>query len=294
MLHSGPPKLHPLDEYERPLFAYRPNQHHHIICDRWHIGELIYPTVLSRQTQMDLGIFQHIELFLQSRGAIMLHITQPSDILYKRIVKRGDDLISPDQVALTRTLFYDMTKISSLLYNTFMPSTRSGAQATQRTATHINQILSAAHTLERETRDLNSFVTYIGGANPFTLLLGDQRGSGTFALSQDQAEYHAPAFMPYSGTSGLYLMHALAPGLNQLDDRIGIANANDVDDVNKLWHTLTYPEIITLGQHAHNHLLDLRIPHRQAPHPQWVRRFQHNRADDYAAYILDNEVITWN
>src|ERR687897_2440373 len=48
--HKGPPHHHPLVEYEQPLFHYRPGTGRHIICDRWHVGEAVYPEVLGRAT----------------------------------------------------------------------------------------------------------------------------------------------------------------------------------------------------------------------------------------------------
>src|SRR5690348_14510865 len=77
LLHKGPCISHPLDEYELPLINYRPGAKH-IVCDRWHLGEAIYPAILKRNTKWDVAIDRHIELFLRSRGACQIGLTATS------------------------------------------------------------------------------------------------------------------------------------------------------------------------------------------------------------------------
>src|SRR5215212_9925147 len=73
-LSSGPPTGHPLDEYVVPLLGYRPATGTHIICDRLHWGETVYPMILKRPSGLDGAIFAYIEAFLMSRGAYVVSL----------------------------------------------------------------------------------------------------------------------------------------------------------------------------------------------------------------------------
>ena len=79
LLHKGPPVLHPLDEYVVPLLHYRPFRGEHVVCDRWHWGEGVYPQVFPRSTQFDDAVRYYTELFLMSRGAYVVHVSGPED-----------------------------------------------------------------------------------------------------------------------------------------------------------------------------------------------------------------------
>ena len=98
-LHRRPPTMHPLDEYVTPLLSYRPQRGHHIICDRWHVGEWVYPSVLGRKTLADKALWYYTEMFLASRGALIIYPSYTQDMLVQRVTQRGDDMIEVDQLA---------------------------------------------------------------------------------------------------------------------------------------------------------------------------------------------------
>src|SRR5690606_40757215 len=56
-----------LAEYLRPLADYEPGRHRHLILDRWHLGELVYPEMTDRQTLATAAEFTYLEMFLRSR-----------------------------------------------------------------------------------------------------------------------------------------------------------------------------------------------------------------------------------
>lgn len=94
LLHRGPPKSHPVQEYMIPLSEYKPNTSHHIICDRWHWGEAVYPEILDRKSEMTSDLFRTIEQFLAERGAIVILLDPPQADLTARMNTRGDELIN--------------------------------------------------------------------------------------------------------------------------------------------------------------------------------------------------------
>jgi thymidylate kinase len=98
ILHAGPPTKHPFDEYETPLQDYQPGTQRTVICDRWHLGEAVYPNVLGRHTRWSHAVSQHIETFLCNLGAIVIYMEPPLPLLIARLTARGDDLIAPHQL----------------------------------------------------------------------------------------------------------------------------------------------------------------------------------------------------
>ena len=278
VLRKRPPAKgsHPLDEYETPLLSYRPRQGHHIICDRWSWGEWVYPDVLGRKTLADRASWYHIELFLQARGAVIVYMNEPVDVLQRRVIARGDDLVKPFQLEKISQR-YDFTAQTSLLPQWAITP-------------HSGRIVSWAESAEREHVGHNSYVTYVGQRFPNTVLLGDVRHN-TFEGDL------RPAFMPYRGTSGHYLLTHLRR--EQLND-VGILNACDVDDVN--WftdqHTTHDVSYVALGQNAHKKMRNLGKDQPGVPHPALIRRFHHAAGQQYAEVIqrvamTREDLITW-
>lgn len=280
--HKGPPSQHPLDEYERPLFYYRPGTSRHIVCDRWHLGEWIYPQLLNRSTQADLPTWRHINLFLQSRGALIVYVAPPLHTLLKNVEERGDDLVNVTQVSqlsLAYASLLNQSPLSCFRYD-----------YTQRDPYVINRIISWAQRFANSAKKLNPFVTYVGPPQPGSLLLGDVRHQLRYDANTVRSVLtidHGPAFGPYRNTSGHFLLTHLSLwkwNLEQSFERsIGIANACDVDDPERLWKTLGEPKTVALGHNAA----------KAAPwaircaHPQYIKRFHNTLGPKYGQSIAD-------
>lgn len=281
LLHKGPPERHPLDEYETPLLDYRPGTGEHIICDRWHVGELIYPRVLGRKSKLTSAMLWHIELFLQSRGALLVHVDVQLQELARRLKIRGDDLVKSVHLRELQNAYTDYVSGMSVL-----PLLRTQEHLiNDGTVTLVGSIIERAAALEERYSRLNEFVTYVGVTQPDLLLLGDDRGKDVGT--------NRPAFVPYGNTSGSYLLSAL--GSYHPDLRVGLANACDVDDPMRLWRTLRKPGVVTLGRNA---TANVPVPTswfdvRAVDHPQYVRRFHHHHAGEYGEHIVLGKVPSW-
>jgi hypothetical protein len=263
VLHARPPKRHPLDEYVVPLASYPVAWGRTIICDRWHVGETVYPAVLGRDTQYDVAVRRYVDLFLRSRGALIVMLNPPLPVLVDRVSSRGDDLVRPNQLGRVRAgydSFY--SEVLCLRYST--------------TQTQPGLITELARTEEYDVALLRPYTTYVGPRQPRILLMGQHRG-----VEARLAYGPLPAFMPYPATSGHYLLSHLDPG-----GSVGLANACDVDDPKGLWHALGEPRVVALGQAADAGLTDAGVPHGVAPHPQFVRRFHHSHGAEYARVVM--------
>lgn len=277
--HKGPPVLHPLDEYVVPLLDYRPFRGQHVICDRWHWGEYVYPQVFKRATRHDDAVRYYTELFLLSRGAHVVHVTGPECRTRRCIEHRGDDLVNVESVETMHLLFDDCERTS---LNSFV---RVDGHAVYDDALGYVDIISTAATVGRRASALGPFTTYVGPVKPDLLLLGDVRGKSM----PDYSDLR-PAFMPYPATSGHYLLTQLTRYLSveQLG-RIGLANACDVDDPEQLWHALGRPYTVTLGRHA-NKATGSWVDH-SVHHPQFVRRFKNSLGAEYVRDIISGSPI---
>lgn len=92
LLHFGAPEQGALSEYLKPLLDYDPRVDD-VICDRFHVGELIWPEFFGRDRRITTSERGLIELFLHARGAVLVHCTR--DILGLRQAFRDADPPEP-------------------------------------------------------------------------------------------------------------------------------------------------------------------------------------------------------
>lgn len=268
LLHRGPPSAHPLDEYVTPLLEYEPGTGRHIVCDRWHLGELVYPKILGRLTKMTQAVFRYVEAFLRSRGALTHVMETDLEECLKRCADRGETFVTGDQLIDVHAAFVDVA-LSSV---------------TAEVVSHETPdcIIANARRLEGYAQHLAPFITPVGHPHPGVLMFGDERVCTGQPCHHKTVKHSmfGPAFMPYPATSGQYLLGAWHSA-NAL-----YANACDVDDPVRLWQAVGSPQrVIALGSRAHQALIHSDIPHDAVPHPQYVRRFHHGAYAEYGSLI---------
>lgn len=280
ILHKGPPQLTPLEEYELDLQDYWPGDGRHFICDRWHLGNLVYGP-LFRGEGTDPAENYHIEKFLMSRGALVVTLVAPVSTILKRRAERGeDDMLADEQVTAVQNAFFDVSWES-----------RIGARV-MKLEDGLNQenvltILRDARAAEIEATPLSGFRSYVGHCHPQILLLGEQKNT-----RRDDRWYGA--FVPVGGSAGRYLIQALTP---EVASMAGFANALE-ENVEALYSVLGQPAVVALGTRAKKVCMEQGVPHGSVPHPQYVRRFHHHHAEEYGqairhAAMLGEELISW-
>lgn len=122
VLHKGPPTSGPIEEYIGPLFDYMPGSGETIICDRWHVGEQVYPHILGRKTELTMLLLDQIEEFLNSLGALLIHVTAHTEDLIKHVTERGDDLIDVSMLATISQEYYRVMRVSRMTRATYNTS----------------------------------------------------------------------------------------------------------------------------------------------------------------------------
>lgn len=265
LLHRGPLERHPLEEYEADLDGYRPGgEGPHIICDRWHLGELVYGPIFRGESKLDPAMRWHVDAYLRSRGAMLVYTAQSANVIKTRLRERGDDMVADEHVERI-IAGYETVLAGSLLTAWTLTDPRH---------TDILECIGIADRLEEAAAPLARFPTYVGPACPSTLLLGERRGP------HPEQERMRACFVPYPSTSGHYLITGLLDMF--VSDGIGLANACE-EDVPALWEQLGRPRVVALGNEAHE---ATPVQHGVVPHPQYVRRFHHGRRDEYIKTIM--------
>lgn len=94
-ISKGPPTSdNPIVEYLWPLANYAPNSNQHLICDRWHVGEMIYPKIFNRKSIMTTTEFELINDVIHKLGGVIIYLEPPLSKVHERFNTRGDKFIS--------------------------------------------------------------------------------------------------------------------------------------------------------------------------------------------------------
>lgn len=271
----GPPKPADRDvfeEYEQQ--ADKLSQYSSVtISDRWHWGETIYGPMFRGKSRLNDAGWRHVELSLLARNTIVVYLHETSSVLLERLLVRGDDLVSAEHLCDIEAGYH------WCLRNTALPviSLRS---PDDQDAVRVIDIATRVYA------DARAWLTkghpsYIGSTKPKALLFGDRRG-GTPPHNGDRF-----AFTPRGATSGSFLLGGLS---ERLWPHLGIANSAE-EDCALLWRHLGQPPTVALGVEAHKRLNAADVPHASVPHPQFIRRFHHDRQHDYG-WLIEHVIGT--
>jgi len=180
-LHSGPLKGDPLKEYLWRLRAYQPDSYQNIICDRWHVGELIYGPLFRGQSKLTPEMLTYIEMFLDKLGAYKLVVTADLMTIRQRLTDRGENLLATNDVGMV----WDF-------YNEYAHEHSWQLVGSDEV---MSSITSRARALRAGARQLMPYHSYVGPTNPRFLVLG----KGTSLPLAGRPAYEQ-AFVPYLDT----------------------------------------------------------------------------------------------
>lgn len=270
IMHWGPLKKHPLEEYELPLQHYVPGSDQHIICDRHLLGEHVYGPLYRGGSQLDPASQFHIEAFLNARGAVLVHLYEELEVLQRRHESEGEDFLERDHIAGTVLEYGRVVSGSRLQTKIVAKSTESDL---------VNRVLAVARGEEAAAQACSLVSGYVGPVYPSLLLLGEKPGL--------TAPEYTTTFAPMPGTSGRYLLETLLEHDEDLLSLAGMANAVDARaQLHNLWVALKMPPVVALGNAAYEVAWNAGLGAVGAvPHPQYWRRFQHGERAFYAKLI---------
>lgn len=288
MLHAGPPRKHPLDEYVTPLLEYVPGRGEHIICDRWHVGESVYPKLKGRGSDMTWSVRRYIEMFLRARGALLVGLIPGTATLTERYHDRGDAIQSLDIVLAAQREFVIAMNTSNV----------HQIRSDVNNAVFMHEVLASATRCERFAQPVAGLQSYIGHTAPNTIYVSDRKPCEGGRACRHSTRHHAlaPALMPHRGSPGAVLMDSLPTS-----NLIGVVNLFDEADLKPLLLSRTLNgervNIVALGRAVQERLKSMGNIHgvTTVPHPEWVRRFGKSDIQRYRRTLehIDGEEHMW-
>lgn len=211
LIHKSAPEYSDgLEEYVRPLLEYEPGEEH-IICDRWHLGELVWPEHFGRESILTDEQRFYVELFLQSRGALVV-LTRRARHEIEKAFRDADppEPLPVEQVGPALLDFQDA-------FNGVL--TLRGEYDHAHSTENLQRVLSAALLGEKACRPgVQIHREWIGSPRPELLVLTD----------------HDPAFQGF-------------PLLDDIDgwgdQPLAVAAVDAHDQLRDLWCFLGQPEV---------------------------------------------------
>lgn len=273
VVHAGPPTRHPLEEYETALDGYDPRKGNHLILDRWHVGESVWPVIFNRESKYTEAVKRHVHMFMESRGAFVIYARRDSSKLERELVENEEPL-HPEDLAKAKSLFHDALKYVG----------PHGAWDYERHGDHdIDNFIWNAEIRADSVKRIWDEVGpgWVGHDSPSALLVGDELGPCK--------DYMEPPndipFAPYDATSGRYLIDSLPNwrGFSLINSVQGRDQAPR--DLHAVWCAFGLPNAVALGDKASTRLKQAGVDHTKVPHPQYWRRFEYNRRNDYIQMI---------
>jgi hypothetical protein len=256
--HAGPPTDHPLVSYELSIRDYAPMTGDHVILDRFHLGEMVWPAVFDRESQLDVPTATHIEMFLRSRGAWVVYAERDRAKLQAAIAAVDPpEPITAAQVPQVLHLFEKAVNFSG--------QSVSSWDFERDDEDTILGIIANAYARESKVGPIWEYTSeWIGVPDPDVLFVGDVRRCGH------------------------YLMSCLPEGLWR---KCAIVNAyvgrsKETQPLDELWEAFGCPIVIALGAQAHQVLVSYGVPHTDVEHPQFRRRFHHHDRASYTQRLM--------
>lgn len=238
------------------------------------MGEYVWPKIFGRESDYDLATQRHVEMFMHSRGAIVVYGMRDREKLKQDLVKYNEPL-KPEDLERAERLFTEA--------RTFAGHPVHAWDYEHCGVLDAEGILASAKAEAFRVSQIWSSVGpgWIGNHHPRCLLVGDELGP----LREGTTPPHDVPFAPYRATSGHYLMKSLDKWnrfavVNSLNERTGKER-----DLIKIWTAFRGPNVVALGKRASRILMKQGIAHVDVPHPQFWRRFHHYKLDEYKAMI---------
>jgi thymidylate kinase len=281
-LHFSQPQQHPLAEYELTIDDAQKPPFDHVITDRLHWGECVYPQLYRNDPGLSPESWWHLEQFFRSRGGITIHVTASLEELLTRYDSRGEDYLQGEDVGRARKMFLDIAANAPSLTHTIDTTLPKERQVTP------TAVIAAARRRQALTEDALSITrSYVGPHAPDVLLIGDAPNVNDPTYPQ-----HLAAFPPYANSSGSYLIRAVL-GMRRYNPwNVGIVNAFERDgspvDLRALISAFSMyhvPRIVALGKKAQVATKKTGVFASAIAHPQYWRRFHHDAIADYTRLL---------
>jgi len=246
------------------------------LVDRWHLGQVVYPQ-LYKDGRVPLTIGQQhlLERILMVKGTLLIRCSASRKFMKHVYDTRGEKDLSFSESARECKLFdyaYNRSILPKLIYS---------PEFTDQQLDHFRvQVVRKIQHDKNKWSEIYRFKG-TGNINHPVMLVGD-----CFNKNESLKNY---AFSSIKGCSE-FLHKTLS--ITKNPSVFYITNAHKTlytaIDIQLLFQELDLFQprsIIALGQIASELLKKAKIQHKTVPHPQFVKRFKHNKIKQYAKLI---------
>jgi hypothetical protein len=277
VLHKGAPTRTSIEEYETELDGYDPRGKRHLVLDRWHVGESVWPRFFGRKSDYDLATQRHVEMFMESRGAVIVYANRDPVKLRRELVEFNEPL-KPENLDLVNRLYTEARVFAGRPVH-WWDYEHSTAEDFLEIVSHAEMKAEILHLAWDACGP--GFVCGVPPQLAKVLLVGDELGPE----KEGREPPEDVPFAPYLATSGHYLLRALHDWrhfaiVNSLENRTG-----KVRDLRQVVGAFRSSRIVALGGRAHLALQLQGIDHTTVPHPQFHRRFKFNEINEYTRLL---------
>lgn len=261
--HCGPPLTEDdvWMQYEEELDREAP-----IICDRLHLGELIYGPLLRGSNKLGTAGLRHVDLFLASRGAVLIHLDHEDAVLEERVLHRGDHLIKRELLTTIAQQYRHLMRV---------PSAIPRFTVTDPDLTTAELVIGMAADQRMNAMFLEHHRNYIGPVKPDVLIIGDENG---------KIDRPYP-YVPRTSSAGQFLLTHLP---SDMAHRVGIVDIKNYTSTT-IWglhQVLGMPPIVALGRNAYDATRELITGSiGLAPKPEQVMRWNPQDGVEYGLLI---------
>lgn len=226
--HCGPLQVDPMIAYEWELRDYdRKDMNSLTICDRWHVGELIYGKLYRGRSMLSLAAAKHVELFLESRGALRVLVTDAVGTIEDRLKDRGETFLQPEHLGLVWDFFNDYAEQSD------------GWEIVHSTKVSVRNLLDRARSAQFNALKLAGMESYVGSPWPRFLVLEGHRH-----FQPSRPKYQAAITPSFVDNRNMAIMERLLPY-----DDFGMLS-QDADQIRSAWPFFDRPPVIAVDSEA--------------------------------------------
>lgn len=229
MLHSAQLHEDPMIAYEWSLRDYdRRDLTALWVLDRWHVGELVYGPLYRGRSLLTEPAAKHVELFLESLGALRVVVTDSIGVVQDRLRDRGESFLRPEHVGLVWDFYAD--------YAQRVP----GWRTVTSTKVYPKQLIDLARSAQMSQLKIATMPSYVGSLNPRFIVLSGHRPQHP----------NMPAFRAaLTPTMSSPRNHAILERLMPYED-FGVLS-QDGDQIKDAWALFGRPPVIATDPEAY-------------------------------------------
>lgn len=232
------------------------------VCDRWHVGELVYGPLYRGRSMLEPAQTLHIEMALTALGALRLHVTAPIDVIMQRVAERGEEFLQPKHFGLVWDFYRHYVTT---------PLGRRWQTIDSSEPYRPAEILRRARRASAAARGLAVAPSYVGPVRPDVLVVTSSR-----RRTRGLPDFRFAATPTISDPRALAIMRQIEASHHS----VGVTTVCEGVDVRGQWERLERPRVIATD-YASQHAAELaEVPHsivsthsiqRAIDHPEETR-----------------------